>query len=469
MNCYNCGAELTEHDFCMNCGADVARYKKVVSVSNFYYNDGLEKANVRDLSGAVVSLTECLKLNKMNIEARNLLGLVYFEMGETVDALSEWVISKNLQPEKNIADAYIEAVQNSPSQLENLNQAIKKYNQALVYCRQGSLDLALIQLRKVLSINSKFLRAHQLLALLHMHNEDWDKAKRELVKCSRIDVGNTMTLRYMKEVNAALNVDEGVKNVHKAAKTEDVIKYQSGNETIIQPLAVKEPKKNYTGLLYLFGGVAIGLAVSLTLILPGRLQSLKAQLNEESRSIGEQLDKKNAELTDMQKQLDTLTAKNDELNSELEVYAGKDGTLQTVEDLLNAAYTYLDTPEDMEKISQALEGIDKEAMQSDTISEAYKNLYAKLLETVGPKISEAYTNSGNKSYKAGDYENAILDLEKAFSYDETNGDALFILGNAYKKKGDSKNAAKIYNQVIEQFPNTEKARRAKDYLKELES
>lgn len=99
--------------------------QKVISVSNFYYNDGLEKANVRDLSGAIVSLTECLKLNKFNIDARNLLGLVYFEMGETVDALSEWVISKNLKPEKNIADSYIESVQNSPSQLESLNQAIK--------------------------------------------------------------------------------------------------------------------------------------------------------------------------------------------------------------------------------------------------------------------------------------------------------------------------------------------------------
>ena len=83
MNCYNCGVELTEHDFCTNCGADVVHYKKVISVSNFYYNDGLEKANVRDLSGAIVSLTECLKLNKFNIDARNLLGLVYFEMGET--------------------------------------------------------------------------------------------------------------------------------------------------------------------------------------------------------------------------------------------------------------------------------------------------------------------------------------------------------------------------------------------------
>ena len=72
--------------------------------------------------------------------------------------LSEWVISKNLKPEKNIADSYIESVQNSPSQLESLNQAIKKYNQAIVYCNQGSLDLALIQLRKVLSVNPKFLR-----------------------------------------------------------------------------------------------------------------------------------------------------------------------------------------------------------------------------------------------------------------------------------------------------------------------
>lgn len=54
------------------------------------------------MSGAIVSLTECLKLNKFNIDARNLLGLVYFEMGETVDALSEWVISKNLKPEKTL-------------------------------------------------------------------------------------------------------------------------------------------------------------------------------------------------------------------------------------------------------------------------------------------------------------------------------------------------------------------------------
>ena len=61
MRCYNCGCNLTEHNFCTNCKVDVTKYKLVVSASNLFYNDGLEKARVRDLSGAVASLRQCLK------------------------------------------------------------------------------------------------------------------------------------------------------------------------------------------------------------------------------------------------------------------------------------------------------------------------------------------------------------------------------------------------------------------------
>ncbi|HJC25828.1 MAG TPA: tetratricopeptide repeat protein [Candidatus Eisenbergiella merdavium] len=467
MNCYNCGALLTENDFCTGCGADVRHYKKIIGLSNLYYNDGLEKANVRDLSGAIRSLTECLKLNKFNIDARNLLGLVYFEMGETVNALSEWVISKNLRAEKNIADDYIEAVQNNPTQLENLNQATRKYNQALVYCQQGSLDLAVIQLKKVLSIHSRFLRAHQLLALLYIQAEDWEKAKRELNKCARIDVRNTTTLRYMKEVSGAM-VEDDAKGAHRSRKTDDVIKYQSGNETIIQPVNVQEPKKSLSFLIYLLVGAAVGLAVALTLIMPARIQTLRTQLNEESRAVGEQLDKRNAELSELQARVSQLETSNGELTAELDAYAGTDGTLQTVENLLNAAYIYLDTPEDIESLAEALEAVDAESMNSDTISEAYRSLYDKLLEIAGPDISQTCLQSGNAAYRDGDYDTAITELERAFNYDETNSDALLLLGDAYRRNGDSRNATRIYNQVIELFPRTENARRAESALSELE-
>ena len=169
MVCYKCGCRLSEHDFCTACGADVALYKRILSASNRLYNDGLEKASVRDLSGAIVSLRQSLKFNKNNIDARNLLGLVYFEIGEAVAALKEWVISDNIRPKKNIAADYIEMIQANQTRLSSINETIKKYNQALMYCNQDSIDLAVIQLKKVLSNSPKYVRAHQLLALLYIN------------------------------------------------------------------------------------------------------------------------------------------------------------------------------------------------------------------------------------------------------------------------------------------------------------
>lgn len=108
----------------------------------------MEKAGVRDLSGAIESLKISLRFNKLNIDARNLLGLIYYEMGEVVTALTEWVISKNYQPKDNLASRYLDEVQKNQARLDSVNQTIKKYNQALLYCKQNSRDLAIIQLKK---------------------------------------------------------------------------------------------------------------------------------------------------------------------------------------------------------------------------------------------------------------------------------------------------------------------------------
>ena len=84
MKCIYCGAELTGETICRNCGADVSIQKRIVRISNLLYNRGLEKASVRDLSGAQTLLRQSVRFNKENIDARNLLGLCYFETGEVV-------------------------------------------------------------------------------------------------------------------------------------------------------------------------------------------------------------------------------------------------------------------------------------------------------------------------------------------------------------------------------------------------
>lgn len=468
MICYQCGCNLSEHDFCTSCGADVALYKKIIYISNRFYNEGLERANVRDLTGAITSLRQSLKFNKNNVEARNLLGLVYFETGEVVAALSEWVISKNLRPKKNIADDYIGMIQTNQNRLDTINQTIKKYNQALTYCNQDSLDLAVIQLKKVLSLNPRFIRAHQLLALLYINNEEWEKAKRELMKCIDIDTNNIATLRYLKEVDEMLIPEEGVKNPPKRRhKSDEIIKYQSGNETIIQPVNVKEGK-GVTSLLNLGIGVIIGLAIAIFLILPARVQTAKASIDEDLRRVSEQSDAKSATIDELQLQISELTEDNENLQQDLQAYLGTDGTLRSVDSLMKAAGAYLTNPEDVIVVADYLEEIEQQDEEEETSnSEAFESLYNTLFALVGPDIAEAYYNDGYEAYKQENYADAIPNLEKAYKYDASNGEALYNLANAYYREGEYELATAAYQQVIELFPGTEKATKSEGFLEEI--
>ncbi|MCI8986586.1 MAG: tetratricopeptide repeat protein [Lachnospiraceae bacterium] len=470
MICYQCGCSLSEHDFCTNCGADVALYKKIIYISNRFYNEGLERANVRDLTGAITSLRQSLKFNKNNVEARNLLGLVYFETGEVVAALSEWVISKNLRPKKNIADDYIDMIQTNQNRLDTINQTIKKYNQALTYCNQDSLDLAVIQLKKVLSLNPKFIRAHQLLALLYINSEEWERARRELTKCREIDTNNTATQRYLKEVEEMLVPEEGVKqSSRKKQKTDDIVKYQSGNETIIQPVNIREGK-GVTSLLNLGIGVIIGIAIAIFLILPARIQASRADIDEDLRKVSEQSDAKTATIDELQQQVNELTKKNGDLQQDLEAYLGTDGKLRSLESLLKAADAYLTNPEEVTVVADYLEEIVQDDTEGgDGNSESFEDLYNTLLALVGPSVAQAYYDDGYEAYRQENYADAILNLEKAFKYDAANGDALYNLANSYYRTGEEEKAKDAYLQVIELFPNTEKASKSEAFLEEMEN
>lgn len=99
-------------------------------ISNVYYNIGLEKAKERDLTGAADVLKKSLRFNKYQTDARNLLGLIYHEIGEVGAALAQWIISLNLQQKDNLAEEYLQKLQENEGYLDMVDQAAKKYNQS---------------------------------------------------------------------------------------------------------------------------------------------------------------------------------------------------------------------------------------------------------------------------------------------------------------------------------------------------
>lgn len=465
MFCYNCGCRLNDHDFCTACGADVGRYKKIMKIANMYYNDGLAKAKLRDLTGAITSLRQSLKFNKNNVEARNLLGLVYFEMGEVTAALCEWIISKNIKSEKNVADDYINRLQSSVSRFEALGQTIKKYNQALYYCQQGSKDLAIIQLKKVLSLNSRFIRAHQLLALIYMDAEQWDKAKRELNKCMSLDRNNTMTLTYMREVDSILNPEEGAKVAKK--KQEEVVRYQSDNELIIQPTNVSEPRRSGAGtLLNISLGLLIGAAAMYFLVVPAVRTNAQNEAQAKIAEIGNQIDAKNTTITELENKIKDLEADALTLNGELEHYAGQEGTLENIEGLIDAATLYI-SGADLLKSADAVKTI-SETVAIETTSNSFRNLYNVLDASIGAQIKEVCFDEGYTSYTEKNYEDAALKLGWVIRYDENNADAQYYFAQSCRQLERNDEAIAAYKKVLELAPDTEKAANSQRHLSRLE-
>ncbi len=451
MICYRCGHEAGWDDNCPNCQADLKIFKRVVRISNSYYNDGLQKAQVRNLSGAIISLRQSLKFYKYNIQARNLLGLIYYEMGEIVDALSEWVISANYQPNDNLAKKYIEKIHHNRNQFDTINQTIKKYNQALLYCKQDSKDLAVIQLRKVLSLNPKLVKGHQLLALLYLEEGHFEKAKKSLRDAGKIDTDNTTTLRYLKEVNRCIKE----KGSDKKKKNDDLISYQSGNETIIMPRRFRESSM-WANLLYIVIGLVVGVAVTCFLVVPNIKSQSKQEAKQQLLSANDTISTNGQTISSLNDQIDSLKS---QLEEEQNKNNGVAEQIASYESLLNAYVTY--TTGDIVKTGEALESIN-----ADDLSDTAKQTYDTLNSAIADSYKEALYTQGYSSYSSYDYESAIPVFQKLVGIDESyrDGSAAYYLAQSFRKSGDAASATQYYQYVIDNYPGTEKARTSQNYI-----
>lgn len=454
MECYNCGIILGREKICPNCGVDLRIYRKFVGISNYLYNQALAKAKTRDLSGAIADLRLSLQYNKVNTNARNLLGLIYYEMGEGVAAVREWLISKGYQSEENRASVYLEQTKKEPAEKERINQQARKYNQVVAYCHQDSLDLAVIQLKKILAGNANFVKGWQLLALIYIHDGELEQARKALHKAEAVDVGNQTTARYLKEVTEQLRKGGG-----KKAKKVQAVAYQNGNDTIIQP--------KFRGDIGFWGmaanllvGVAIGVAITWYLVVPGvRKQAVSdasIAVTEANNTIAE----KNNTIKSLEEQIDGLTGDVQDAKDDMK---DRDAAIDASEALLTAYDAYIN--ENIELAGDTLEGIDEKLLSQNgrniikTLREQVNNVY----------LTQAYTD-GMNAYNSYRNEEAIELLSKVVAMDEQydNGNALYNLAQAYRKTENWEKALECYSKVVELFPGSSLAYNANRYVTQIE-
>ena len=458
MNCYVCNTIVDEEDTCPYCGADIRAYRMIEKCCAEAYNDGLQRARMRDLSGAIESLNRSLQYDKYNIDARNLLGLVYYEFGEPVQALREWVISKNLKSRDNLADYYLGEIQHGSGALDKLDQTVKKYNQAVEYCRQGNRDLARIQLKKVLGLNSKMVRARQLLALLYMQDGEYENARKELSEASKTDVKNPRTIRYMQEVRAILKEQNQnkKKNKHHDRQSYD---YQPGNDPSMLPrqTLIETIDSVRGGLFNILIGLGLGLLVTIFLIVPNVRQNANS-------SAASALVEANEEAAGSASDVVALNAQLDNLKEKLENYEGK-GDIKTSYEKLFAARTFFDN-EEYEKAWDTLLEVNPELLEQNGAS-----AFTMLSAMVSVQVEEIWYQEGQSAAREEDWDSAITAYEKVLAIDEAydEGQLLYNLAEAYQNKWNFDQALTYYQKVTELYPDTRLGRRAARMAKAIEN
>ena len=444
MKCPKCGKTISfQKKRCDGCNADIAVYRRFYNLSNQYYNDGLSKAYVRDLSGAIASLKNSLQFNKYNTDARNLLGLIYNEIGETVLALREWVLSKNYQEEENIADYYMNILQDNPSKLHNVNQIIKKYNYALSQANSGNYDLAILQLRKVVSAQPKYLAAHQLLALLYMNQGENEKAVRSLRRAQKIDVNNTITLRYLTELGVNPTAVKIEREIEKKRQPRGNALEKAEDPKFFAPDPVlRDGKINKWSFLHLLIGVVIGFLAVIFLVLLTRESAIADKYNKEAVSMAEEQTSMSSRMQTLENEKKQMEDKNTDLKAQLKRIKEEAVDETAYDNFLKAVTLYIGG--EKEQAAEKIIKIDIKKFQSKAANE----LYNQIKEDTFSNMSKTKYTAGYSAYAKGVYEDAIKQLKLALKYNPDNVDAIYYLARSYQRMGDNKNARKYYKDIV---------------------
>ena len=461
MNCPKCGREITRwRKRCEICGQDISVYERLERISNAFYNKGLERARIRDLSGAINMLKKSLEINKENTSARNLLGLVYFEMGEVVAALSEWVISQNFQPQDNDADYFLKKVQSDTVAFDGMNQTIKKYNIALLNAKRQDDDLAILQLKRVISQNPKFVRALLLLALIYMKNCEYEKARRCLVRVQKIDVANVTALRYLEEIR--LNTQPGGQQTQENYREFD----NSSVASQIAPInTYREDRPNFLAFITFFLGILIGVAVIYYMAVPNIRQSIKEDYNKKERDYSAIVSAKDVTISSLESDIRILEGKIEDLERTLRREEGY--TLIDYEPLLKVLYAYQEylknetpTLEQMEELLAEIDTLDMTEM-TDWAAVA---LYEDMKEVLVEKAGASYLAAGMELYNWNDYAGALPLFERAYEFIPNDSELVYHMARTNHELGNYEQAKMLYELVIANYPESNRSQAAVTYL-----
>ena len=350
---------------------------------------------------------------------------------------------------------------------DSIRNSIILFNKAINNLRTKSEDIAIIELKKAISLNPEFTEAVHLLGICYGICGDYNKAEETFKKLSATDKGYEIACAYLDKINGLKSGDklyhERSNRMTKDQKPESSntsMKKTPANHSIVNCTSVllRTETFKYAATFLAGAGIVFILFIAFQ-TKQGEIQAFNKIENVRPSTVDTDAIKK---LEDKNKQ---LVDSNNELQKNLEATSSSVDYYKNVDKLFEIEKFAL--AKEYEAAADKLMLL-KTVEFKDTAKAKYDSLYGDIMQKA---IWAVYTQ-GNNLFEASRYQEAIPKLYKIQAYGvdwQYMAWTLYQLGISYKEVNDKNNAITVFNQIKEKYPTTEYARYAEYRVKELSS
>jgi tetratricopeptide (TPR) repeat protein len=333
-------------------------------------------------------------------------------------------------------------VKKEPHISDDMRSSILLYNKALINLKQNSEDIAIIELKKSISLNPSFVDAMNLLGVCYLSLRDYERAMESFEKVLSIDNMNESATRYIDSIPSIMS--RGTRREASQKNVEREPSKEANKESNKRVIRIDKPKMSWKSqkmnILFRF---AVAVLVILILIYISGI--IIASINSGKNNSNNQLSLQDyiAENKNLKNEINTLkeTIKENETK-----VAYSQGVLNLIQ---------------AERLSKADDPVGAAdllvLLKTVEFSGQEKTEYDILCAGVFPIAADKVFQDGYDLYQSGHFREALASLDKVAIYTPVNdllARTLYYIGKSHMGLNDNISATNAFNRVISEYPSS---------------
>ncbi len=361
---------------------------------------------------------------------------------------------------------------------EDVRTAISMYNKAIGDIQNGNDDMAVIALKKSISLYPGFYEAMNLMGLCYLRSGEEVKGRDLFEQVIKMDDSSLRAMDYLDRLDGKIKDGSSESRVRSFGKN----RYSKALPAWLS--RGLSPEKNGPWFLKYIGGFLIGflLMLAIWLLVPtgkplfsvsqeqtGLMDNVQA-LQEENRILQETL-------AESQQDLEKTGRLQEKMKEEMDAYKAWVSRVAELRDMLaNSEYRAV-----ILKIEQNYQGLDIPEDIQVQMAAIYEQARPKALKFIYDEALKAYKGNVRAQDKAvfkqvmSEFDLAIGILETLEEKPSYTTDLYYYGAKAYFLAGEpnqedaAKKAIEAFRKVVEREPKTAKGKSAASWIKEIEA